>query len=507
MPFIGPKPADTVLDSTLIADGSITSAKIADGAIVNADLNNSAAIATSKITGLAASATTDTTNAANIASGTIADARISASSVQQHATSFDDNKLVNDISALALRQSSNENKAAYNTQSMYVDVFQDATGITGLTNCSRDSNEFVSTVYQSTGQYTSDSNTLLLLHGDGSDNGTTFTDSSSNNRSAIVTGSVVTKTGIKKYGTASIYFGDGDGSAGSHGNSLSWADSTDWNAGTNEWTVECWTYITAYPTTGNSSFEYGGQAYSDSTDNGGSYHMSLQQNQQFQHNTYNRGGTGDNTGNYAYASGSSHTVPLNTWTHLAWTRQSNTIRLYKNGVQANTGAIDSTASYKMLHNNDLGGKWWLSRRAYNSNYGYIRGYVDEYRVSNNNRYPDGTSFTPGTFTSSSATGSFTSNNITAPSSTSKMGAIITYQDNAGTNALNTDIVLKLSANGGSSYSTATLTAMPDFATGIKMAKVNDLSVTAGTSLKYKLEFANQASGSKEARIRGVSLQY
>ena len=93
----------------------------------------------------------------------------------------------------------------------------------------------------------------------------------------------------------------------------------------------------------------------------------------------------------------------------------------------------------------------------------------------------------------SATGSFESNAITAPSSVSSMGAIMTYQDNAGTNALNTDIVLKLSADGGSNYSTATLTAMPDFATGIKMAKVNDLSVTAGTSLKYKIEFANQAS--------------
>ena len=67
---------------------------------------------------------------------------------------------------------------------------------------------------------------------------------------------------------------------------------------------------------------------------------------------------------------------------------------------------------------------------------------------------------------------------------------------AGTNALNTDIVLKLSADNGSNYSTATLTAF-DFATGIKMAKVNDLSVTAGTQLKYKIEFANQASGSKE----------
>ncbi len=105
-----------------------------------------------------------------------------------------------------------------------------------------------------------------------------------------------------------------------------------------------------------------------------------------------------------------------------------------------------------------------------------------------------------------ATGSFENNPITV-SSTNKMGAVITYQDNAGTNTLNTDIVLKLSADNGSNYSTATLTALPDFATGIKMAKVNDLSVTAGTQLKYKIEFANQSSGSKEARIRGVSLQY
>src|SRR6056300_1619148 len=143
MPFIGPKPADTVLDSTLIADSAVTSAKVADGAIVNADLNSSAAIATSKISGLAASATTDTTNAANISSGTIADARISASSVQQHATSFDDNKIVNDISTLALRQASDQNKSAYNTNSQSVDVFQDDTGIDTTTNALRNASEYV----------------------------------------------------------------------------------------------------------------------------------------------------------------------------------------------------------------------------------------------------------------------------------------------------------------------------------------------------------------------------
>ena len=91
-----------------------------------------------------------------------------------------------------------------------------------------------------------------------------------------------------------------------------------------------------------------------------------------------------------------------------------------------------------------------------------------------------------------------------------MGAVITYEDGgSGTNVLNTDILLDLSSDGGSNYTRATLTALPDFATGIKMCKVNDLSLTGGTgtALTYKISMANQASGSKEAKIRGVSLQY
>ena len=80
-------------------------------------------------------------DAAKITSGTFADARIAASNVSQHATSFDDNKIVNDISTLALRQASNENKGAYNTNSMYVDVFQDDTGIGTLTTAQRNASE------------------------------------------------------------------------------------------------------------------------------------------------------------------------------------------------------------------------------------------------------------------------------------------------------------------------------------------------------------------------------
>ena len=107
---------------------------------INLDANEIPNLDASKIT-------TGNFDASRIGSGTLADARISASSVSQHAQSFDDNKIVNDLSTLALRQSSNENKAAYNTNSMYIDVFQDASGI-NLTNAYRSSGEYINTLQE-----------------------------------------------------------------------------------------------------------------------------------------------------------------------------------------------------------------------------------------------------------------------------------------------------------------------------------------------------------------------
>jgi len=107
-----------------------------------------------------------------------------------------------------------------------------------------------------------------------------------------------------------------------------------------------------------------------------------------------------------------------------------------------------------------------------------------------------------------ATGSYESVTINAASTTSKMGVVVTYTDQAGTTTLNTDLKVFLSANNGTNYTQVTLVAQPNFATGIKMAKANDVTISnTGTQLKYKVEFANQVSGSKETRVNGVSLQY
>ena len=408
---------------------------------------------------------------AKITSGTFADARISSSSVSQHATSFDDNKIVNDISTLAIRQASNENKGAYNTNSMYVDVFQDDTGIGTETNTDRDANEFVSSVIETTQTATADSGgTLTSLtdantsffsnqdrktYGTGDDLGYTGTSYNYNHQSdsALLTGNfVVGFTGV------SHDFGS---------TSASTNQIYEWGVADNSASI-----------IGN-----GGDIFNYSKSAGNVYFMGFGGNNGT--TTPVRKNNSNLTSNISGGSAGSSV-------ETRFARMNGRLYIQYDGVNKFT--------FPQSDFNDTSALWFIC--AFGQGSGV--------RAFNNCFYRSGMTGIKGleeTVTTVNATGSFTSNNITAPSSTSKMGAIITYQDNAGTNALNTDIILKLSADGGSNYSTATLTAMPDFASGIKMAKVNDLSVTAGTSLKYKLEFANQASGSKEARIRGVSLQY
>ena len=92
-------------------------------------------------------------SAAKITSGTIADGRIAASSVTQHAVSFDDNDIVNDISTLGLRVHTQENLVGSNTNSASFDVFQDSSKVTSLTNVTRDTLEYISSVYSTTSSF------------------------------------------------------------------------------------------------------------------------------------------------------------------------------------------------------------------------------------------------------------------------------------------------------------------------------------------------------------------
>ena len=403
--------------------------------------------------------------------GDIPEANLSA-----NAPAFDDNKIVNDLSTLGLRVHTQENLSASNTNSQYVDVFQDSTGYTNGANTNRNDSEFIST---STGS--AESSVIA------------FPDSG--------------------------YLG---------------IDSNSSRPSTNtNWTCECWFRTT------DTSEQYQGIVGS-ALDHYG-YNVQLNEpGPDF------RVFVGNGSWTVSANDGSLTSVGISqdTWHHFAGVKTGTTFKQYIDGslVSTHTGNISDNSSHFYY------GVSQLTARTF-------KGYMTQLRVSSIERFTG--NFTPSTspmtsdsdtlilinsnttngsttFTSdptrtitrygsgiehstavtspisslvTNATGNFTCPAITAGSSTSKMGCVITYQDNAGTNALNTDIVLQLSADNGSNFSTATLTALPDFSSGIKMAKVNDLPVTAGTQLKYKISFANQAAGSKEARIRGVSLNY
>ena len=108
-----------------------------------------------------------------------------------------------------------------------------------------------------------------------------------------------------------------------------------------------------------------------------------------------------------------------------------------------------------------------------------------------------------------ATGSFNSTDVVPQDTTNKssVGLVVLYKDQAGTNTLNTDIVAKVRANTGQAYQTLVLAGAGTYSDSLKIAIAPAIAVTAGQALSYEISFANQSSGSKEARIHGVAMTY
>lgn len=83
------------------------------------------------------------------------------------------------------------------------------------------------------------SSVSLLLHGDGTNGSTTFTDNSPSPKTASFAGTTQISTAQVKYGTGSIVF-PGGGTA-----KLFYTDNADFNFGTGDFTIETWVYFNA----------------------------------------------------------------------------------------------------------------------------------------------------------------------------------------------------------------------------------------------------------------------
>jgi len=400
--------------------------------------------------------------------GTIADARISSSSVTQHTTTFNDDAITNDISILALKVSALENSTASNTNSTYVDTFQDSAGVSNFTTSGRsNSGEYISSVYDAV------TNISAGWHG-GQTNTTGSVNPAAGSYQGIdgVTrsaGQIVGNGNFPNYNgycfgyvfPAStnfelIYKMRGSWQAGGriHGSGLPSTISS-----------SIGTFRTEPPSSLSTTFT----SHTSNISMSGGYPLP-------------DGGNGGTVRTIFYRYFRDNGSVTCTYTESATDISFGSTQLA--ALRASTATLGSFGSATNITDRML----IIAGEA---------GTTEFLKVEMANTFAE----------TVSATGSATSVTINAPSTISKMGVVVTYIDHAGTATLNTDLKLYLSANNGSNFTQVTLSALPLFATGVKMAKANDVTISnTGTQLKWKIEFANQ-SGSKETRVTGVSLQY
>jgi hypothetical protein len=425
--------------------------------------------------------------ASKITSGTFADARISQSSVSQHATSFDDSKIQQDLMVLALQQATDANKSAYSLSNSFIEQFEDSSGIDVQTNTARDASEYVSSIAESS-------------YADGA---TSFVDSSSYNRTLTRNGSITHSTLQAKFGTSSIYFGADPTSSPRY---ISSEDSDSYTLGTGNWTIEFWTY--GSQTAGNINSDHqplvawNNNVYVP-------FQIATRPS-----STLKWWGSGDGS-NWNVANEESLGTLDSSWRHIAIVREGNTFSGYNNGIRTSTFS-NSSAMVNPTNGLTIG--------RFQGSDVYPRGFIDNIRLSNVARYTASsssltmptTAFTSDANTlyllksqlgATSATGNFTSVSKTAPATVSKMGIVVLYKNNYGTATLNTDLVAQVSANNGTDYTTVTLTPRGTFSSGINIAVANNVTVTSGTSCKYKISFANQSAGVKETQVHGIGLLY
>jgi hypothetical protein len=158
-------------------------------------------------------------------------------------------------------------------------------------------------------------NVKLLLHCNGSNGSTTFTDSSSSPKTTAANGNAQLSTAQIKYGSASALF-DGNGDY------LSVTYNSDLSLISGDWTIEAWIYPTATEGAVINKDGVSGSSYSQ-------YSLGINSSGYLSGFLGNGNGTSPTGTSYA----GSTTVSLNAWHHVAMVSTGGTCKGFLDGVQ------------------------------------------------------------------------------------------------------------------------------------------------------------------------------
>ena len=235
-------------------------------------------------------------------------------------------------------------------------ILQNASGT--ISNLDLTDNKFDVSVIEERDSAAGDSNfdkVELLLPFDGANDATSTTDESDSNHTVTFNGSADISTAQSKFGGSSLYVGGG---------SNDWvniAGSTDFNFGTDDFTIECWIYRNG--TSYGFVFETRGGEDTSSTDGIGLYMGSGGNNEI---------GVAVNRSNVILINQDHQTNDQ--WQHFAVVREGSTMTLYIDGTARGTGSnsTDFDRSRPIRIGNHHG----------SSNGGIgLQGYIDDFRVT------------------------------------------------------------------------------------------------------------------------------
>lgn len=190
----------------------------------------------------------------------------------------------------------------------------------------------------------------LLMHFDGPNESTTFTDNSSNSFTVTPNGNVSISTTQSKFNGTSGYF---DGNA----DYLTFPTNNALSFGTGDFTVEFWVYLNQIQNTAfYDTLPIGGSA---SRDNGFMFYMQSDGKL----NVFSLGGD---------RGASSNALVANTWYHLALVRSGTRFKYYINGTED-----PSVVQFSLTATNNTA---VIGRSGDAASY-YLNGYMDELRVT------------------------------------------------------------------------------------------------------------------------------
>lgn len=201
-----------------------------------------------------------------------------------------------------------------------------------------------------------DSYTKIMLHFDGSDGGTTITDSSAGAHTWTARGNAQLDTAIKKFGSAALLL---DGVA----DYVDTPDHADYTLGSGDWTVDFWWNRSGGDGANRRAF---GQIDSGNNASAGSISGGLNTSNVFLGAAYSGGATGQVTGTTVFTSTG--------WHHYALVRTGNTLKMFIDGVQEG-GDVSFTLAV-----NDSAETFTVGRRGAAPNLEW-RGSIDEFRLS------------------------------------------------------------------------------------------------------------------------------